>query len=132
MKRLPIMEENQELQLRPLFLIDPQLSDPLKQYQNAERVWKGNSIENIGFARIGTSLKTTNIAREILSDNASLKKVYNEAVKHFLKRDIKPDVIVLYLPGSGFKGQVNGLSLAYDTHRPPYLIVFSDPAADYP
>jgi hypothetical protein len=105
---------------------------PLEQYRNAQRVWKGISFDNIGLASIGTSLKTTDIVREKLSKNTSLKALYNEAVKYFFIRDIKPDVIVLFLPGLGFRGKSNGLSLAYDTSKPPYLIVVSDIVAEYP
>lgn len=108
------------------------IKEPFKQYQNAQRVWKGISFENIGLAKISTSLKSTSIRQEALSKNASLKSLYQKAVEYFLQQNIKPDVIVLYLPGVGFKGTVNGLSLAYDTIKPPYFIVFSDGAADYP
>ena len=108
------------------------IRDPLKQYQNAQKVWNGISFENIGLARISTSLTTTSIRREALSKNASLKALYHKAVNYFLLQNINPDVIVLYLPGVGFKGKASGLSLAYDTNKPPYFIVFSDGAADYP
>ncbi|MBT2730648.1 hypothetical protein J7E63_27900 [Bacillus sp. ISL-75] len=113
-------------------LRENEIKEPLRQYENAQRVWKGIAFENVGFAHIGTSLKTTNISREPLSKNAPLKALYNKAVEYFLLRKTKPDVIIIYLPGLEFKGQANGLSLAYDTKIPPYLIVVSDGVDDYP
>ncbi|MGG1677005.1 hypothetical protein ACIFOT_14800 [Neobacillus sp. NRS-1170] len=108
------------------------IKELLKQYENAQRIWKGILFENVGFAQIDTSLETKNIGREPLSKNAPLTSLYKKAVEYFLIRKTKPDVIIIYLPGLEFKRKANGLSLAYDTKKPPYLIVVSDGVKDYP
>jgi hypothetical protein len=131
-ERLSDNKEKPRITIASIFSAQSKSTDFLKQYQNAQRVWTGISIEHIGWTRIKTSLNSTNIGRESLNKHANLKVLYDHARNYFSAKKLKPDVIILYLPGAGFQGIPGGLALAYDTKKPPYLIVISDHASDYP
>ncbi|MHC0038532.1 hypothetical protein [Pseudoneobacillus sp. C159] len=138
MEQFKDYEELLGIKLKPritiVSIVSAQLKgmDYFKPYQNAQRIWKGISFEHIGWMRLKTSIKSTNIGQESLYKNVKLKALYDQVIEYFLIRKVRPDVIIIYLPGVGFKGITGGLALAYDTKKPPYLIVVSESAGDYP